>query len=111
MSKRQQLSVRASATRATYAQLVDHFHLTPAEIGELTDRQIAQLYFHPRDKDGAIRRPESEAVMGSMELPTTMEQELADIDLMCRKFHITPDRREVARNKVKEKWQKRERTN
>lgn len=47
--------------RARYAQLIDHFHLTPAEIGRLTDRQINQLYFHPRDEHGGIAMPSSGA--------------------------------------------------
>ncbi len=34
--------------------MIDRFHLTPAQIAELTDRQIAELYFHPRDEDGQI---------------------------------------------------------
>jgi len=43
--------------KAKYAALLDHFHLTLAEIGNLTDRQIQELYFHPRDEQtGSIRQ-------------------------------------------------------
>jgi hypothetical protein len=44
-------------TRARIAILVDRFHLTPRDIGQLTDRMIHQVYFHERDKDGAIKVP------------------------------------------------------
>lgn len=44
--------------RARVATLLDHFKLTPAEVGRLTDRQIAQLYFHARDEEGKIKGPQ-----------------------------------------------------
>lgn len=47
----------AGLTTARMAILVDRFHLTPEQIGRLTDRQIAGLYFHPRDRDGSIKIP------------------------------------------------------
>lgn len=39
------------------AILIDKYHLTPQEIGKLTDFQIQKLYFHERTKEGAIRIP------------------------------------------------------
>ncbi len=36
------------------AILVDHFHLTLDEVGNLTPYQIDKIYFHKRDKDGNI---------------------------------------------------------
>lgn len=47
----------AGLTTAQFAILVDRFHLTPEQIGRLTDWQIAKVYFHPRDKDGSIKIP------------------------------------------------------
>ena len=44
-------------TYALHAILIDKYHLTPREIGRLTDRQIRSLHFHPRTKEGAIKMP------------------------------------------------------
>jgi hypothetical protein len=44
----------------TTSLLVDTFHLTLDQIGELTDYQIAQLYFRPRKKTGEIIKPSRE---------------------------------------------------
>lgn len=49
------------AIRARYAVLVSEFKLTLDEIYDLTPRQIAEIYFHPRDKHGAIIPPEGDA--------------------------------------------------
>lgn len=40
------------------AILVDRFHLSLEQIGNLTDRCLFQVYFHPRDKDGSIKLPD-----------------------------------------------------
>ena len=37
--------------------LVDKFGLRPWEIARLTDRQIAEVYFHARDEHGALVAP------------------------------------------------------
>lgn len=44
-------------TYAMHAILIDKYHLTPREIGRLTDLQIRKLYFHERTREGAIRIP------------------------------------------------------
>lgn len=36
---------------------MEHYHLTLAEIANLTDRSIKSVYFHAREKDGSIRLP------------------------------------------------------
>jgi hypothetical protein len=57
-----------------FACLLDKFHLSVAEYAELTDRQIHQLYFHKRTKEGAIDVPDhAEASDG---VPLTYEQEV-----------------------------------
>lgn len=35
--------------------MADPFNLSLAQIAELTDRQIYDLYFHPRDEHGRIK--------------------------------------------------------
>ena len=42
---------------ARMALLVDRFHLSEDRILKLTDRQIHEVYFHKRDKDGSIEVP------------------------------------------------------
>lgn len=42
-------------TRSQIAILLDKFHLTLDQIARLTDRQIDDYYFHPRDQHGAIK--------------------------------------------------------
>lgn len=36
---------------------MDRFRLKPFEIENMTDRQIQEVYFHPREKDGTITTP------------------------------------------------------
>lgn len=49
--------MRVGLVTARAAILVDHYHLTLREIGDLTDRQIKEVYFHARTKEGAIDVP------------------------------------------------------
>ena len=51
------MSTRRAGLYARFAVLADHFGLTPAEFGGLTDRQIDRLYFHARNEDGSVRMP------------------------------------------------------
>jgi hypothetical protein len=52
--------------------MVQEFHLTLDEYGDLTERQIVETYYHPRDdKSGAIKRSAPERV------PLTCEQQVA----------------------------------
>lgn len=63
-----------------YARLIDR-GLTLDRIARLTDRQIADLYFHPRDDDGAVkRRPEPAA---APELPAHEQDRRAILTLMA----------------------------
>ncbi len=58
--------------RARDAELIESFGLTPAQIGELTERQISEYYFHPREKDTRqIKHPEAQSG------PQTCEQHVA----------------------------------
>lgn len=49
--------VTVGLTYAMHAILIDKYHLTPRDIGRLTDLQIRKLYFHERTREGAIRMP------------------------------------------------------
>lgn len=65
--------------RAVFALLTEKFHLRPWEIARLTDRQISQLYFHPR-KDGEIIFPFDEVEVEEQPLANTLEDELKALD-------------------------------
>jgi hypothetical protein len=43
--------------RAKIAILADHYHLSLDQIANLTDRSIAEVYFHARTKEGSIQIP------------------------------------------------------
>ncbi len=51
------LSREQRQLNAQIALLIDHFHLTPSEVGHLTVRQVQELYCHARDERGGIRFP------------------------------------------------------
>lgn len=50
---------------AKYAALVSDFGLRMHEIYDLTPRQIAEVYFHPRTSDGSIKVPELPLAAGA----------------------------------------------
>lgn len=50
-------AVRVGLITARVAILVDHYHLTLREVAALTDRQIRDVYFHARTKEGSIDVP------------------------------------------------------
>lgn len=63
---------------AQVALLVDRFHLTIPEIAKLTDRQLHQVYFHKRTKEGMIEIPMPSVEM-AMEAEETEEKTLRDL--------------------------------
>lgn len=67
--------------RARIATLLDHFkgpHLGAA-IGKLTDKQINDYYFHPRDRDtGGIIKPQKPEAL----VPRTLEVLLKDLEML-----------------------------
>ncbi len=83
--------------KARFAQLMtEPFCLPIEQIARMTDRQIAELCYHKRNKDGAIEvdAPEVEAA------PLTPGQELATLLGMAQAFGIPAD-------KVNEAWGKK----
>lgn len=60
--------------------LVDHYHLTLPEIGNLTDRSIAAVYFHARTREGVIDIPV--AAVEAAPTPDTEEQLLAELAML-----------------------------
>jgi len=78
-----------------YATLLNHYHLTLPEIRRLTDRQIVDLYFHPRDDNGAIRPVEQQPQPGSLEF------ELQEARIVARRLGVDP---QVVEEKVRARW-------
>ena len=56
------------------AQLIDHFHLTPREIGQLTREQIRHLYCWKRDEYGTLEPPLIDAKQAKQVKPTISKE-------------------------------------
>ena len=66
--------------RAKFAVLADHYHLTLDQIADLTDRQISEVYFHARTKEGAVEIPVPDVEV--VEEPETEADVLLHLDLL-----------------------------
>lgn len=85
--------------KARIAVLVDHFKLTPEQIGRLTDKQITEIYFHERDEQGKIKEPPPLR-------ERTMTNDLIDIDMLAANNLISGEKAQELKEKVKDKWQR-----
>lgn len=92
--------------KATYAQLADHFHLGPWDIERLTDRQIIELYFHPRTEKGEIQAvPDSVAPSATTAAKTpTLNSECLAIDALVWSNIITSENGAAAKDKIRVKY-------
>ncbi len=88
---------------AIYAQLLDHFHLTFEQIGNLTDCQIYNYYFHTRDERGQIVKAAKPTKFGS-EKPRSMKEELLQVDVLGSTFGLKPDNIIEMKEKIRAKW-------
>lgn len=88
---------------ARVAVLVDHYHLSLPEIGNLTDKQIVKVYFHARDEDGTIRLPVP--TIEKIDKPETLESVLADLEFL-RMFlpHTTQENYEKSAEEIRRKF-------
>ena len=100
-----------SHLKAKYAALMDHFHLTPAQIGNLTDRQIQELYFHPRDRQtGAIQeQPEPVVEKPVVETPPDSPRraflkEMMAFDVMASQMRLPEDNIRVCKARIRAKY-------
>lgn len=65
--------------KAIVALLLDRFHLTLEDYAKLTDKQIFEIYLHPRDEDGSIdfdASPKEEKPKPEEDKPDTLESDL-----------------------------------
>lgn len=71
--------MRVGFVTAKFAALVDKFNLDPTQYAALTDRQLHEVYFHPRTKEGAIELPA--AIASPVEdVPQTKDDVLAGLE-------------------------------
>ncbi len=68
---------------------MDHFGLRPWEIARLTPVQIAELYFHLRDEDGAMKIPETKT---APERPLTAQEHVARFRSQARALELPADK-------------------
>ena len=80
------------------AALMDKFHLMPAGLADLTDRQIQSLCFHPRTKDGGLKPPELPEPPAA---PVTDATRLRGIDALLAMNLINPQNATDLREQVK----------
>ena len=74
---------------ARIAVLVDHYHLSLREIADLTDRQIKDIYFHARTKEGTIDLPMT-FLPPEEEIPT-LETTMRDLNFLLSNKAISPE--------------------
>jgi hypothetical protein len=96
------------------AQLIDTFHYTPGEVAQMTWAQIDALCFHPRNKDGSLRRPgppaqhpgppEARGGMPYVPPPAGPEEALARLAAYCKELGMGPGEVEAAVLKHRKKW-------
>lgn len=78
---------------------MEKFHLSPEQIAKLTDRQIAELYYHKRDKHGSLVLDE-EQESNTDEFASSMFA----IDQFFKAGLLKPEDAEIAREKLRKKF-------
>lgn len=98
--------VPPAVKKAIAAKLVDHFGVSIDAYAKLTDRQIQDLYFHKRTKEGEIEMEMEDAATATVtppqdatteEKPPTLENELLALDMLAAVVRMNPA--DVARAK------------
>ncbi len=87
-----------------WATLIDKFHLRPWEVAKLTDRQIHDLYYHPRNDDGTI-----EPVEPLMQRePKTLNEAMIQFECVAQMLRMKPEQIAEQKQKLRQKWAKEE---
>lgn len=94
--------------KAIVATLIKEYHLTLDQIGELTDRQIVDYYFHPRDKETGVIKIPSNWNVDEFRTPLTLEEELMQLDSLAIQVNLTPENVEECRRQLREKFSKKD---
>ncbi|AWM40307.1 hypothetical protein GobsT_12240 [Gemmata obscuriglobus] len=83
------------ALTARYAVLVNVHRLRMHEVLDLTPRQVHELYFHPRDRDGAIQLPE-----GAGDEPADRTARLAQLIALGPALGVPPEQIEELKRRL-----------
>jgi hypothetical protein len=89
------------------AQLAEHFHLSPQAVACLTDRQVRNILFHKRDKNGVlvapvVLPPSPKEKRQAEKLPESMEEEIRSIEAL-RSWVSEENYKEMLRT-IEERW-------
>jgi hypothetical protein len=95
---------RAAILKARYATLVNVHHLRPWEIAKLTDRQIEELYFHPREQDGSITPVED----SHNREPKSLDEAIAQWVVIASQFRTPQDKVQAGIEMLRQKWAAKE---
>ena len=84
-------------------------HLDIGKLARLTDRQLVEIYAHPRDKDGNITLQDGgkEAAIAGQASPS-LESELRDLNVLASMFRMPQEDFKAAVEKLKTKWSVKE---
>ena len=90
-------------TKAIIATLLVRYRLLPRDVARLTDRQIYELYWHRRDKDGEVDIPDPIPVEAPPKV-WTLDEELAQLNVLAAAFRIPEADLAVLREQLKVKY-------
>lgn len=86
------------------ARLLDHFHGDLDSLARLTDRQITDLYFHKRNKDGQLVVPTETEIQEKK--PNTYEEEVAGLFNLVKLLGMADADYESLKQKLDKKYGK-----
>jgi hypothetical protein len=85
-----------------FAVLIDHFKLTPQQIGKLTRYQIARLYFWDRDERGVLKPPGHKLNQPKTKPEPTKEEKLKVLEFLASLNLKDPSKLDALRKKIDE---------
>jgi hypothetical protein len=89
--------------KAIIAILLTKYPLTPRDVARMTDRQIIDLYWHRRNKDGEIEIPDPIPVESPPKV-WTLEMELAQVGVLARMLRMPEADQEELREQLRVKY-------
>ena len=88
--------------RAFIASVIDALHVPLSEIARLTDRQLIEIYNHPRDKEGRIKEP-PEPLPGASATPS-LDRDLTLLAVVAANMRMPAEKYAALRKQLEEKW-------
>lgn len=88
---------------AVIANLLNHYHVSIADIADMTDFQLYNLYFHPRDDKGRITTFSNETGYW-VDGPVDERKELEALEVAARFGGWRPEYTANLRDQLKAKW-------